>query len=205
MTNASRTSAEHFERAKAVLAGEPYSTSDRAVRKVVRSVDSFEGSNLWINREAFEMRWVNENRKRAHSFFLDLAPGLVLDLMSRMGVPEISTPTVGYLAPSRTQLAMLAGDEVDRVAWIIPGADEIRVMVRPLAGRIPPPPGPVLEDGPWPLPEPLPPWRAPEVVFVQFQPPLVCPHCAKPSESYRKLDDGSLICQQCGRSFDLEP
>ncbi|MGH1345922.1 MAG: hypothetical protein ACRBN8_30440 [Nannocystales bacterium] len=137
MTIANRTSAEHFERAKAVLAGEPYSTSDRAVRKVVRSVDSFEGSNLWINREAFEMRWVNENRKRAHSFFLDLAPGLVLDLMSRMGVSEISTPTVGHLAPSRAQLAMLAGDDVDRVAWIIrpnPTPCGTRVGRRAVAG-----------------------------------------------------------------------
>ena len=95
------TSAEHFERAKAVLRGEAYSTREHGVRKVLTSVFMFEGSNSWINREAFEFRWVAENRRRPHGYLLELAPGVVWDVLSRMGVSEIRRPTVG-LGTDRT-------------------------------------------------------------------------------------------------------
>ncbi len=199
MTNGS--SAEHFERAKAVLRGETYKTSDLGVRKVLGFVFSFDGSNSWITRDALELRWVGENRRRRHKYFLDLAPGVVWDVMSRMGVSEILRPTVGYLAPDRAQLHPLVGDKEDHVAWVAPSEDQIQIMVRPLAGRSPPKAMPVPDSGPWTLPDPLPPWAPADPVYLELTNGLECQRCGRIGESYRELSDGYLVCGSCGCSF----
>ncbi len=199
MTNGS--SKEDFERAKAVLRGESYDTSVPGVRKVLGIVFSFDGSNSWINRDALELRWVGENRRRRHKYFLDLAPGVVWDVMLRMGVFEIRRPTVGHLDRARARVRPLVGDKDDHVAWVVPGEDEIQIMVRPLAGRTPPEAMSVPDSGPWKLPDPLPPWTPADQVYVEFADGLECRRCGRIGESYRELHDGFLICGSCGCSF----
>ena len=191
----------NFERTKAVLRGERVGARVPTVRKVLVFVLWEHGSNNWIHRGGFEQRWVEPPKRNPHGYVMDVAPGMVAEVMARMGVSSIVQPTVGLLDHRRATVKTLRKAERDHVAWVLPGEEEIQLMVRPVANGAGPEGMRIPTSGPWSLPPPLPPWEPALPTFSEFAEGLACPHCAATSTSYRTLDDGTLICKSCGRSF----
>jgi len=120
-----------------------------------------------------------------------------------MGVSEIRRPTVGLLMPGRAKLPSLRTEgEQEHLAWVVPGHDEIQIMIRPVPEQSPPEPIPIPHSGPWRLPDPIPPWAPPKKVEVEFPDGLDCPRCGRVGSTYRQIAGGFLVCPSCRCSFE---
>ncbi len=192
-----------FERVRALLRGESFDARVDGSRKMMGFVLGGDGSNTRITRESVELQFVGQVRRRPHSYFLSLAPGIVMDIMARLGVSEVLQPTVGVLEPSRAVLEPWLPQRglEEEACWIVPSPEAIDIVVRPLSIEERPATGPIPRGGPWRLPEPLR-WVKPEPVYVSFDGGLRCPRCESMSPTFRSLGDGVLVCGICGRSFE---
>lgn len=199
-----------FVLAQAILRGHGHDERDVGVAKLLWLVLVERGSDIWIDERAIMLRFVGA--VEIHRYFLSLAPGVVWDLMGRLGASRIQTPMVGTLRASGTRLSAHIPSRAprDMIGWVVPTPEQIVILTRPIgeAGEC------ELQDipdaGPWALPTVADPihhrsrTRDPgrERVFVEFAEPMPCPHCRTPSSAYRRLDSGWLVCANCGRSFD---
>jgi hypothetical protein len=195
-----RNDPRFLRRAQAILAGEPYEERERGVAKTLNFVLAEAGADTWIASSIIKVHFVG--RPTIHRYYVDAAPGVVWDLLGRMGVDRITAPTVGTFRLSGARLPLWPGRgaRTDMIGWIVPGADGIAIHSRPAEGRLPVT-GPIPDDGPLALPAPSPHWP-PRPEQVQLCTLLACPHCGRQSTKYRKLLDGFFVCAVCSRSFD---
>ncbi len=191
--------------AQAILRGEPYEELEFGVSKMLNFVLARDGSDTWITPSIIRIRFVG--RPTIHPYIVDAAPGVVWDLMGRMGLDRIVEPTVGVARVARGRLRHWPGSaRTDMIGWVIPEVDAIVIYTRPVTGELCTT-GPIPAEGPWMLPAPRPPWDPPprkssRPEHVALPEPLACPHCGAPSTTYRKLTDGFFVCPACSRSFE---
>ena len=201
-----RNDSRFLELARGVLAGKRYTEREFGGSKVLGFVLAPEGSDTLITSSIIKLRFSGAGS--IHRYFLDAAPGVVWDLMGRMGVDRVTGPLVGRLRSSGARLRPwpVRGTSTDMVGWVIPGSRGIAIHTRPANSDFPPT-GPIPPEGPWALPAGLPswdslPWEPPPPKSLSVAPPLRCPHCSAAGTTFRKLGDGVLVCPSCARSFE---
>jgi rubredoxin len=197
-----RNDPRHLELARAILRGQSYEPHDISIGKMLWFVLDSAGADTWIGAEEIKLRFVGS--REVHRYFLDLAPGVVWDLLGRLGVARIEGPTVGVLRGAGARVWWHVRSTHDMLVWIVPTPDEIVIHTRPIGGAGECETGPIPDSGPFALPAVEPPVfpdrpSAPE--FAELSEPLSCPHCGKFSSRYRRLSGGWFVCRSCGRSF----
>lgn len=175
-----------FEAARQVLRGARCSCEGIEVIKLLSLL--LGDHDVVIDRSGFRVQRAWTRRK--DSYFSRLAPTVVCALLGAVGG--------GPAAPdSRLMLNEKAVQSLTRGLckgafwlWLKDEEDAITIAIRACdAARHQPD-----------VPEPLPLWRPSPQVWVDVAAARECPHCQRPSTSFRQLAD-SLVCRCCGRSF----
>jgi hypothetical protein len=175
---------QSFERASAAFDGAPIERGSGADRKMFTIVASGHGAHTRITPGGLSVLW--PHRRQPFTYWPSLGPGVVETL--RLHAPERS-----FARPFEIDEATLARLAFARRGatwfWVSRTTEAIVIDSRPaLPGHEPPS-----------TPDPLEPWRPAEKVFLRFEPPRSCVHCAGAPERYRLTED-ALVCLACGRS-----
>jgi hypothetical protein len=154
---------------------------------------SAEGCDATITRDRFEIRFGWHPAR--HKYFLSIAPAVVSKLLELSGQTPSAGSVRARIGPAeipRTQFPKWSFEA--RYLWIDLSDEQISISVRECSA---------INDAVAPplLPEPA--AIQYERRYLSFSPELECPHCRVPDASYRQISCGSLVCQACGRSFDL--
>jgi hypothetical protein len=183
--------AEAFDDVLAALDGKRFAR-DAGVVKVLRlMLQDPAGCDATIDRARFSIRF-GWHSGRQHTYFRDLAPGVVGQLLDWSGAPGTVRAWRGAIA--RQDVSDAGFDPwsfTRRFLWVELTDTGVLLAVREAVGS--------LNAHPVPLPEP----DAPPLKFVALD--LTCPHCSQRATRYRQLSCGGLVCGECGCSFKRPP
>ena len=197
----------HWARTREVLTS-PVDAFDLAAdAPLVAKMQSFVlrkgGSDLWFRPGRFELRFAGE--AALHSYLPALAAWTLLDLRLRLGGDAITEARVGpTTAPGAVPLDAFGERFTDgrSMVWVLPRADDVVVFIRPAPPDVPNELHPIHEDGDWPLPVALPPWRerSTRTKSLWLPDPLDCIRCDASRRDWKQLAGGKLVCRSCGGS-----
>jgi hypothetical protein len=188
-----------FEVVQEVLTGRRVPGPSPAEAKMLRILLS-EG-DIKIDVGRIELLWAG--RRRPFHYFAVLAPFVVGDLLDRAKLACLEGPTVAALPKTPLPRFEPTPKVVDLCVWFLPDDEALRILFRRRA-ELPVAPLPVPINGPFMLPEPLPPWSPSPPAFREEVPPRKCPHCQQSARRFRDLGE-ALVCLTCGRSFAPQP
>jgi hypothetical protein len=161
--------------------------------KLTRFILEGSGADLEITEKVFTIRF-DWNTAR-HRYFMDLAPGVVSALLDWCEVSKVVEPLAARFPADRvprTGYLTTGILRADRDVWFLPGSPvQLSVRRAEPTSKLP-----VASALPTPIREPR---RT--VTLVR---PHACPHCGRPSLSYRNLV-GAWLCAACARSFPVGP
>jgi hypothetical protein len=174
------------------------------------------GRDVEIAESAFVIHFGPQKARRPSEYPCSLALSVISQLMTLADLRTVTRPVVVGLPAGRVpefSEPRLAEDPHGPKApfpawsygptllWFVPGADTVRLVVRPGAEAWHRPwSRDIPVDGPLALPPEPPAWRPEVPVFASFREPIACPHCQSSSSRYRQTAD-VLICSHCARSF----
>jgi hypothetical protein len=180
---------ELFRSALKVFEGARYPL-DAAASKVLRlMLVHSDGCDATICASGFGIRlgWYPVR----HRYLLPTAAPVVSELF-RLADTAPMASVRARIGPARIRAAGFASwSFAPRRLWMDASATIVSIQVRDAIGRAE---VPAATDS---LPQPIGFTRQ----FVDLTMPMPCPHCAKPAQRYRRLQDGSFVCPACSRSF----
>jgi hypothetical protein len=194
--------AHAFEHLQEVLRGERRIALDGLSSKTLSFLFRPETDGV-ANPEHFGIHFGPRKRRRPSTYFPRTSPRIVSEILTRGSVAAISVPVViGLPAGTIPATADLydAWSYEAKLVWIVPGADLVKIIVRPCPEPLTvafPFVQPIPSEGPLALREM--PLLVPE--YQELTAATPCPHCGTPATRYRKVG-GALICLACHLSFE---
>jgi hypothetical protein len=163
----------------------------RTVPKVLHfMLHSSRGCDASISADGFLIRfgW----NPGPHRYFLQIAPGIVSQLLRSCGYREAPTGISAVLdlssVPERRGFPPWPHER--RLLWLRVRPDEVFLSIRADDA--------LHRQDAWP--DPIPPLALALRTMLTFPEPVVCPHCLHLCEEAR-VSAGRLICPRCARSF----
>jgi hypothetical protein len=176
---------------KEVLAGHLRVPLDGGSSKLLRFMVHFEeGCDGILSDDGFQVRfgW----NPGPHSYFLQLAPACMSQLLSWAGISDHHDEVSAWLPATQVPArSFIPWSFSPRQFWL--RREETRVLLAIRAGS---------EPSTLPWPDPILPWRATSPTWRPLKPSVNCPHCRRPVERARDLGD-ALVCPHCARSFEV--
>jgi hypothetical protein len=193
--------ARAFGQVREVLAGRLRVPLDAGSSKVLFILFR-SATDAVVTPDVFGVHFGPQKRRRPFSYFRSLAPAVVSELLDRAALESVAEPLIiGLPAGDVARVPGYPAWSFDaKLVWIVPAA-EVKIVVRHSPERWSAPfVRPIPTDGPLALRE-LPDWAL-QVEHRNFERPLECPRCGTQSSCYRQAGN-ALVCQRCGRSFEL--
>jgi hypothetical protein len=187
-----RNDRRHFAALATVLGGRRLVFDGSASKMLMFMLEKPEGCDATIDANAFEVRFGWHPAR--HRYYLDLAAPVLSKILELAGVtgPIIEGRlSIGPAQVSNTDFVPWSFDR--RFVWIASTPETVRILVRAREGESDD------ETRPDALPDPI----EMNPLYLTFPTAAGCPHCQLSAEKYRHLRDGSLVCQSCGRSFNI--
>jgi hypothetical protein len=164
--------------------------SSKALRFMLARPD---GCDATVSPSRFEVRFGWHPAR--HRYVLRAAPPVVSELF-RLADAAPAPSVRARIGPGTIPITgAVSWSFGPRWLWMDASGTTVSIRVRDGTGRV------GIPADSEPLPEPI---KSPRR-FVDLAWPLPCPHCATPALRYRQLQDGSLVCPACSRSFVQAP
>lgn len=179
---------DSFARALTALDGARFALDHRSVKVLRFMLEKPDGCDALLSAARFVIRF-GWHSSRQHHYFHHTAPAIV----STLAELAVASPGVrairSVIGPGTIRTGFEPWRFDRRRLWLDASPVQLTIQVR----RADQDHGDQAE----PLSAPI----EPVVQFTDLAVPLACPHCARPSSTYRRLSDGWLVCDGCGRSF----